>query len=273
MSKRPWLGTPPPNTALQLTAWQGSGKPAAPRERHFIPCAPTILEHTVGNQAVPASPSSFVPLGAPGPACSPGCSGCLEAARCVLLISLPQVGGGSLDPLCVGHRVFPSLCSVTAARLALGDLGSSILSLMLRKAARPRPSHPPAPPAPRPTSGAPIAYPMAALPDGVLPSPPPTCPSAQSTMETGGSWVATLAAPHPQVLLRPRDAGSPGGGGDALGGSHHSCPRAAPSHPVLVVFQGGVGCPAVLQQLGVSRHAWTLRRWSCAFAIQGIDSR
>lgn len=132
---------------------------------------------------------------------------------------------------------------------------------------------PPAPPAPRPTSGAPIAYPMAALPDGVLPSPPPTCPSAQSTMETGGSWVATLAAPHPQVLLRPWDAGSPGGGGDALGGSHHSCPRAAPSHPVLVVFQGGVGCPAVLQQLGVSRHAWTLRRWSCAFAIQGIDSR
>lgn len=40
LSKRPGLGTPPPNTALQLTAWQGSGKPAAPRERHFIPCTP-----------------------------------------------------------------------------------------------------------------------------------------------------------------------------------------------------------------------------------------
>lgn len=227
----------------------------------------------MGNQAVPASPSSFVPLGAPGPACSPGCSGCLEAARCVLLISLPQVGGGSLDPLCVGHRVFPSLCSVTAARLALGDLGSSILSLTLRKAARPRPSHrlhpqhlgqPQVPPLRTRWQRSLMAF---------CPPPPPTCPSAQSTMETGGSWVATLAAPHPQVLLRPRDAGSPGGGGDALGGSHHSCPRAAPSHPVLVVFQGGVGCPAVLQQLGVSRHAWTLRRWSCAFAIQGIDSR
>lgn len=50
-------------------------------------------------------------------------------------------------------------------------------------------------------------------------------------------------------------------------------PFLSPSHPVLVVFQGGVGSPAVLEELGV----WGCPRgrgWgTSALALQGIYSR
>lgn len=67
--------------------------------------------------------------------------------------------------------------------------------------------------------------------------------------------------------------------GGALGGSGppggHVPLRLSPSHPVLVVFQGGVGSPAVLEELRVRRRPRTgaVGRGTSALALQGVDSR
>lgn len=207
-----------------------------------------------------------------------------------------QVGGDPLESLGVGHGVFLSLCSSASARLALGDLGSFIPSLTQCK----------------PLVILPLA-PRAALLFRALPtppqhpwvsqestpgpcwpfSPPPLlqCPPAQSCREIWGSWVShTGSTPHPQGPPAPARCQLPGrrrrragrkatvvlmlrGG---LGGSGRSCPpRLSPSHPVLVVFQGGVGCPAVLEELRVRWHPRTraLGRGTRALALQGVDSR
>lgn len=121
------------------------------------------------------------------------------------------------------------------------------------------------------------------------PHSPMQCPPspAQSHLEIWGSRVGHTSSPRiPRVLLHPQDASSQGGGGEqgevagsALGGSGPPgglvSLHLSPSHPVLVVFQGGVGSPAVLEELRVRWCSRTcaLGRGTCAFALQGVDSR
>lgn len=71
---------------------------------------------------------------------------------------------------------------------------------------------------------------------------------------------------------REGEAGSALGGSGPPGGLVPLC--LSTSHPVLVVLQGGVGSPAVLEELRVWRCPRTLALgWgTCALALQGVDS-
>lgn len=147
------------------------------------------------------------------------------------------------------------------------------------------------PPAPWPLLGGPNEHPKSVLPRDArafcqLPLAYAVPPSpAQSHLEIGAPTWAGPAAPlspgSPCIcgMPAPREeesqeevAGSALGGSGTPGGLVSLC--LSPSHPVLVVFQGGVGSLAVLEELGVR---WCPRTcalgWgTCALALQGIDS-
>lgn len=120
----------------------------------------------------------------------------------------------------------------------------------------------------------PLAYAVPpSLPKATWRSGAPGWAGPAAPVSPGSSCICEASAPREEEESWEEVAGS------ALGGSGPPSglvpPRLRPSHPVLVVFQGRVGSPAVLEEL---RVRWCPRTcglgWgTCALALQGIDSR
>lgn len=83
------------------------------------------------------------------------------------------------------------------------------------------------------------------------------------------SCICGMPAPREEEEGWEEVAGGAAGGAGCPGGLVP--PHLSPSHPVLVVFQRGVGSPAVLEELGVWRCP--RGRGTRALALQGGDSR
>lgn len=91
-------------------------------------------------------------------------------------------------------------------------------------------------------------------------------------LSPGSPCICGMPAPREEEESREEVAGGALGGSGPPGGLVSPC--LSPSHPVLVVFQGGVGSLAVLEEFRVRRRPRTcaLGWGTCALALQGIDS-
>lgn len=96
---------------------------------------------------------------------------------------------------------------------------------------------------------------------------------AAAPVSPGPSCICGRPAPREEEESREEVAGGAAGGAGHPGGLVP--PHPSPSHPVLVVLQGRVGSPAVLEELGVWRcpRARARGQGTRALALQAGDSR